>query len=197
MKPCCRCGEDVRHWHASPRAAIGFLIHAATMDTARLGSRRERDASRRLLHRGRTDRGPAQGGGRQGGGPHPPRAQRDHHEDRRRLAAELRGQARPRTGLPGENRASRTSSASTSRTNSAARSPDEPDCHSGDARGLFSARFCCAAGANADVGRRGDLGHAACLAPWRRQPRHPAAALVCRLPAQRAGQGQSRTSRSS
>lgn len=33
-------GEDVRHWHASPRAAINFLIHAATMDTAQLGNRR-------------------------------------------------------------------------------------------------------------------------------------------------------------
>ena len=33
-------GEDVRHWHASPRAATGFLIHAATMDTAALGNRR-------------------------------------------------------------------------------------------------------------------------------------------------------------
>ena len=32
--------EDVRHWHASPRAAIGFLIHAAPMDTGLLGSRR-------------------------------------------------------------------------------------------------------------------------------------------------------------
>ncbi len=32
--------EEVRHWHASPRAAIGFLIHAATMDTAVLGARR-------------------------------------------------------------------------------------------------------------------------------------------------------------
>jgi D-erythronate 2-dehydrogenase len=32
--------DDVRHWHASPRAAIGFLIHAATMDTGRLGNRR-------------------------------------------------------------------------------------------------------------------------------------------------------------
>ncbi|WP_421695031.1 D-erythronate dehydrogenase [Aestuariivirga sp.] len=32
--------EDVRHWHASPRAAINFLIHAATMDTGLLGSRR-------------------------------------------------------------------------------------------------------------------------------------------------------------
>ena len=32
--------DSVRHWHASPRAAIGFLIHAATMDLARLGWRR-------------------------------------------------------------------------------------------------------------------------------------------------------------
>ena len=32
--------EDVRHWHASPRAAVGFLIHAATLDTSALGARR-------------------------------------------------------------------------------------------------------------------------------------------------------------
>ncbi len=32
--------EDVRHWHASPRSAVGFLIHAATMDTEKLGWRR-------------------------------------------------------------------------------------------------------------------------------------------------------------
>ncbi len=32
--------EDVRHWHASPRAAVGFLRHAATMDLAQLGWRR-------------------------------------------------------------------------------------------------------------------------------------------------------------
>jgi D-erythronate 2-dehydrogenase len=32
--------EDVMHWFASPRAAIGFLIHAATMDLAVLGARR-------------------------------------------------------------------------------------------------------------------------------------------------------------
>jgi nucleoside-diphosphate-sugar epimerase len=32
--------DSVRHWHASPRAAVGFLIHAATMDTAPLGQRR-------------------------------------------------------------------------------------------------------------------------------------------------------------
>ena len=32
--------EDVRHWHASPRAAVGFLMHAATLDLAPLGARR-------------------------------------------------------------------------------------------------------------------------------------------------------------
>jgi nucleoside-diphosphate-sugar epimerase len=32
--------ETVRHWHASPRAAIGFLIHAAALDTSGLGARR-------------------------------------------------------------------------------------------------------------------------------------------------------------
>ncbi|MGU3495357.1 D-erythronate dehydrogenase [Xanthobacteraceae bacterium A53D] len=32
--------DDVVHWHASPRAAVGFLVHAATLDTAPLGARR-------------------------------------------------------------------------------------------------------------------------------------------------------------
>ncbi len=32
--------QDVRHWHASPRAAAGFLVHAATLDTAALDGRR-------------------------------------------------------------------------------------------------------------------------------------------------------------
>ncbi|MES0813117.1 D-erythronate dehydrogenase [Roseibium sp. SCPC15] len=32
--------DSVRHWFASPRAAVGFLVHAARMDTAVLGSRR-------------------------------------------------------------------------------------------------------------------------------------------------------------
>ncbi len=32
--------DSVRHWHASPRSAVGFLVHAATMDTSLLGSRR-------------------------------------------------------------------------------------------------------------------------------------------------------------
>ena len=31
---------DVRHWFASPRAAVGFIVHAATMDTSALGLQR-------------------------------------------------------------------------------------------------------------------------------------------------------------
>ena len=32
--------DTVRHWHASPRAAAGFLTHAATLDTEKLAGRR-------------------------------------------------------------------------------------------------------------------------------------------------------------
>ena len=32
--------EDVRHWHASPRSAVGFLVHAATIDGDTVGPRR-------------------------------------------------------------------------------------------------------------------------------------------------------------
>ena len=32
--------EDVRHWHASPRSAVGFLVHAGSIDTAKIGPRR-------------------------------------------------------------------------------------------------------------------------------------------------------------
>jgi len=32
--------EEVKHWHASPRAAVGYLVHAATLDGAAIGPRR-------------------------------------------------------------------------------------------------------------------------------------------------------------
>ena len=32
--------DNVRHWFASPRAAIGMVLHAASLDSAPLGSRR-------------------------------------------------------------------------------------------------------------------------------------------------------------
>ncbi|TYC51176.1 SDR family oxidoreductase [Rhodobacterales bacterium] len=32
--------ESVRHWFASPRSAVGFLVHAARLDTSKVGPRR-------------------------------------------------------------------------------------------------------------------------------------------------------------
>lgn len=32
--------DTVMHWHASPRSAVGFLLHAAVLDTAPMGQRR-------------------------------------------------------------------------------------------------------------------------------------------------------------
>jgi nucleoside-diphosphate-sugar epimerase len=32
--------DDVRHWHASPRATVGFLLHAATLASGAIGERR-------------------------------------------------------------------------------------------------------------------------------------------------------------
>lgn len=32
--------DGVRHWHASPRAAVGFMLRAATIDTSLIGPRR-------------------------------------------------------------------------------------------------------------------------------------------------------------
>lgn len=32
--------DDVRHWHISPRSAIGLLLHAANLDSQKLGNRR-------------------------------------------------------------------------------------------------------------------------------------------------------------
>ncbi len=32
--------DEVMHWHASPRAAVGFLLHAATIDGEKVGPRR-------------------------------------------------------------------------------------------------------------------------------------------------------------
>ena len=31
--------KDVRHWHATPRSAAGFLVHAAEIDTVNLNNR--------------------------------------------------------------------------------------------------------------------------------------------------------------
>ncbi|HWL58365.1 MAG TPA: NAD-dependent epimerase, partial [Paracoccus sp. (in: a-proteobacteria)] len=32
--------ESIRHWHTSPRSAVGFMLHAATIDVDLVGPRR-------------------------------------------------------------------------------------------------------------------------------------------------------------
>ena len=79
--------DDVMHWHASPRAAVGFLLHAATIDGDKArGSPQPLDAGPRGDRR-RPDRGPAQGCRREGRRAHPPRARCIRAGHRRGLAA--------------------------------------------------------------------------------------------------------------
>ena len=66
--------ESVRHTHASPRSAVGFLVHAAGLPRERLGPRVNLTMPGVSLHGRRADRVAAPGRRRQGRGPHPPRA---------------------------------------------------------------------------------------------------------------------------
>ena len=85
--------DDVRHAHATPRSAVNFLIHAATIDGADLGPRRnltmpsvsvtvaeQIDALRRIAGEKRRRADPA-------------RARSHHHGHRRRLGPPLRYEA--------------------------------------------------------------------------------------------------------
>jgi nucleoside-diphosphate-sugar epimerase len=72
--------EDVRHWHASPRSAIGGGGAPQPHHARPFGDGRRRDRSLEA------------GGGRQGGGAYQTPTGRVHHGYRRRLAAQLRRQ---------------------------------------------------------------------------------------------------------
>ena len=117
--------ESVAHWHASPRAAVGFLVHAAGLQSEKLGPRvnltmpgvcctvaEQIAALRRIAGdkvAARIRRAPDPLG----------------RADRRRLAAPLRSAPRARARISGPRLHSTRSFASMSRTNSAARSPRE------------------------------------------------------------------------
>ena len=70
--------EDVRHWHASPRAAVGFLRHALTLRHRALGraAQPERCRASRPRWASRSRRCAASAGD-DGGGADPPRARPD------------------------------------------------------------------------------------------------------------------------
>ena len=50
--------DEVRHWHASPRAAVGFLRHAMNMDTAAMGARRTPVTAGRVIGTRSADNAP-------------------------------------------------------------------------------------------------------------------------------------------
>ncbi len=52
-------GDTVRHWHASPRSAVGFLTHAAALDTARRPSSRAVSSAAAWVRNPSADRGEA------------------------------------------------------------------------------------------------------------------------------------------
>ena len=113
----------MKHWFASPRAAIGFLLHAAEIDTAPLGSPPLADHAGPRRDRRRADRGAAPRRRRKGGDADPPRAR---PETIARIIAgwpqALRRAAAPRRSASRRKSPSTRSSACISRTSSTTRS---------------------------------------------------------------------------
>ncbi len=93
--------DDVLHWHASPRAAVGFLIHGAGLHARATRPPRQPHHAGRVLHRRRADRRAQAHRRRPSGVAHPPRPRRTGGTDRRRLAQPLRRPARHRARLYG------------------------------------------------------------------------------------------------
>ena len=90
---------DTRHWFASPRAAVGYLMHAATLDTAALGPRRMLTMPGIAASVARTDRGAPPRGRRRGGGAYPRGAGPGDPRHRQHLAARVRPRPSAGAGL--------------------------------------------------------------------------------------------------
>ena len=93
--------DSVLHWHASPRSAVGFLIHAAGLTRAQLGNRINLTMPGVCCTVGEQIAALRRIAGDQVAAPHPPRAGRAGRTDRRRLAQPLRRTAQRRARLQG------------------------------------------------------------------------------------------------
>ena len=91
--------EDVRHWHASPKSAVGFLVHAGTMDLNAMGPRRNLSMPGMSVTRRRADRGARARRRQERHRAHQARARSDHHRHRLRLAARFRHRPRAQARL--------------------------------------------------------------------------------------------------
>ena len=108
--------ETVVHTHASPRAAVGFLVHAAEPRPRQARAAHQPQHAGRDLHGRRADRGAAPRRRRQGRRAHPPRAGRADRAHRRRLAAPVRSAARSRSAFAPRARSTRSSASTSTRT---------------------------------------------------------------------------------
>ena len=97
-------GEEVVFTHASPRSAVGFLLHAAGLRRERTRSAHQPVDAGRVLQRRRADRGAAPRRRREGGQADPPRAGQGRKRHRRRLADPLRRRTGAGARLPGRTR---------------------------------------------------------------------------------------------
>ena len=93
--------DTVRHWHASPRSAVGFFVHAAEMDLAPVGPRRCLTLPGVAATVGEQIEALPKGRRREGGQAYPPAARSSRAEDRCRVADILRSEALTRFGLQG------------------------------------------------------------------------------------------------
>ena len=116
--------DDVRHWFASPRAATGFFLHAATLDTGALGHRARTHDAGRVGDRRRATGLAATLRRRRCRTPRPSPTGRDDRPHRRRLAGGIRHPPSVDARLRRRAHASTTSCASTSTTSSAAASAE-------------------------------------------------------------------------
>ncbi len=91
--------EDVRHWHASPRAAIGFLRHAMTLDLDTVGPRRNLTMPGISATVGEQIEALRRAAGRRRRGADPPRTRPGHRADRRRMADAFRCEAGDDAGV--------------------------------------------------------------------------------------------------
>ena len=112
--------DTVRHWHASPRAAVGFFLHAAEMDLAPVGPRRCLTMPGVAATVGEQIEALRKVAGDKAVDAYPPRAGPGGAKDRRRLADLLRGEALARRSASRRTTVLRRSSAPTSRTSTAA-----------------------------------------------------------------------------
>ncbi len=77
--------DDVRHWHASPRAAVGFFRHAMRLDLGAPRRPAEPGDARTVGDGRRADRGASPGGRGEGGEADPPGARFRHPPHRQWL----------------------------------------------------------------------------------------------------------------